>query len=388
MLRVNKSRASKGRSPYARTRSSVAIATSATQSQDVRTPMQPEPPVVVPIRTLSATSTSSVAGIASTAGLSSLTAQQTNPEAIPVSVASVIDTVASQQSTTLSAPTGVAGVEECRQLMDQFEELCQYVGVPLANEKTEGPCTRLSFLGLGIDSIARTVFVPQDKVSELLGKIEFVLRSKKVTKKEMESLLGSLAFVTKALPAGRAFCRRLYGALVGVCKSFHLIRVSKEIRLDLEMWIEFLTKFNGLSPFPSLIWLDNETLEFYTDSSGSHGCGVLYGDKWSFMAWPENWSSEIRKDITLLEFIPILLGIYIWGVELSSQKLLLHVDNMSLVHIVNNKTSKNPKVMILLRALVLFTLQRNIQLKCQHIPGAKIVRQMLFLVCSGRGFVN
>ena len=111
MLRVNKSRASKGRSPYARTRSSVAIATSATQSQVVRTPMQPEPPVVVPIRTLSATSTSSVAGIASTAGLSSLTAQQTNPEAIPVSVASVIDTVASQQSTTQSAPTGTSNYD-------------------------------------------------------------------------------------------------------------------------------------------------------------------------------------------------------------------------------------------------------------------------------------
>ncbi|XP_062608427.1 uncharacterized protein LOC134270246 isoform X2 [Saccostrea cucullata] len=110
MLRVNKSRASKGRSPYARTRSGVAIATSATQSQAGPTPMQPEAPVVVPIpiRTLSATSLSSVAGIASTAGPSSFTAQQTNPEAIPVSVASVIETVASQQSTTPSAATVVA----------------------------------------------------------------------------------------------------------------------------------------------------------------------------------------------------------------------------------------------------------------------------------------
>lgn len=56
--------------------------------------------------------------------------------------------------------------------------------------------------------------------------------------------------MVKALPSGRALCRRVYATLGGGKKYFDFIRISKEIRLDLEMWVEFLAKFNRLTPFP------------------------------------------------------------------------------------------------------------------------------------------
>ena len=232
---------------------------------------------------------------------------------------------------------GDKSTDECQILMCCFQELCKGLGVPLAVEKTEGPTTRICFLGLGIDTITQTIFIPEDKRRELLLKIQNVLSCKKVTLKQLQSLVGALAFVVKALPAGRAFSRRIYGAMEGVKKSFHFIRITSEIRMDLQMWVQFLLNFNGTTPFPLQHWHDSEFLEFFTDSSGAYGCGVVFGNHWSCLSWPTYWSSDIIRDITLLELVPIVLGMSIWSSKLKNLKLLLHVDNMALVQNINQK---------------------------------------------------
>lgn len=42
----------------------------------------------------------------------------------------------------------------------------------------------------------------------------------------------------------------------------------------------------------------------------------------------------------LLESVPIVLGIFTWADKLAFNKMLLLVDNLALVHIINNTTSK------------------------------------------------
>ena len=42
------------------------------------------------------------------------------------------------------------------------------LGVPLAEEKTEGPVTCICFLGLELDSIDMEVRIPQDKIISLI----------------------------------------------------------------------------------------------------------------------------------------------------------------------------------------------------------------------------
>jgi hypothetical protein len=37
--------------------------------------------------------------------------------------------------------------------MNQFNGVCESLGVPIANEKTEGPTTILEYLGLTIDMV-------------------------------------------------------------------------------------------------------------------------------------------------------------------------------------------------------------------------------------------
>ena len=47
---------------------------------------------------------------------------------------------------------GASDSSDCKDLMNCFEVICRKLGVPIANEKTEGPCTVLEYLGLTIDT--------------------------------------------------------------------------------------------------------------------------------------------------------------------------------------------------------------------------------------------
>jgi hypothetical protein len=114
---------------------------------------------------------------------------------------------------------------------------------------------------------------------------------------------------------------------------------------------------------------NNDALNLFTDSCGSYGGGAFYENHWAVISWPESWGQDIRRDITFLEFVPILLAVWVWTPQFKAKKLLLNTDNLALVHILNSQTSKSPRTMALLRSLVLLCLKNNIQIKSTHIPG-------------------
>lgn len=266
---------------------------------------------------------------------------------------------------------GRPGTDECSLLMKEFDNLCASLGVPLAVEKEEGPVTKLIYLGLGIDTEEFKIYIPEEKLCKLKIQLNHALTRSKITLKELQSLAGSLAFCSKALPSARAFNRRFYGAMSGVSKPYHFIRVSRGMKEDIQVWLSFLDKFNGSNIFPDEIWMTNEGLQLFTDSSGSLGCGAFFHNKWIVLQWPSEWNGNILQDITFLELVPIVLAVTTWCKQLTNKKVIFHVDNLALVEILNSKSSKSSRVMSLLRPLVLITMNNNIQLKCCHIQGSR-----------------
>ena len=89
------------------------------------------------------------------------------------------------------------------------------------------------------------------------------------------------------------------------------------------MWLTFLHEFNGTTKFPDLEWESDSDFKFYSDSSGAMGCGVVFGTSWSYLCWPLEWNMDIEKDITFLEFVPIVLGFYLWSVNLQYKKIII-----------------------------------------------------------------
>ena len=99
--------------------------------------------------------------------------------------------------------------KQCETSVKFMEKLCMDLGVPLAEDKTEGPSTILTFLGVGIDSSKQTLFIPEAKFEELLIEFSLFDRRQRATKRQILSLVGKLSAVTKFIPAGRIFLRRM-----------------------------------------------------------------------------------------------------------------------------------------------------------------------------------
>lgn len=89
--------------------------------------------------------------------------------------------------------------------MNTFDNVCQQLGVPISHEKSEGPTTSITFLGLGIETACQSIFVLPDKVKALQVMLSSIISKNKITLKQMQSLAGSLAFITKTIPAGEPF---------------------------------------------------------------------------------------------------------------------------------------------------------------------------------------
>lgn len=258
----------------------------------------------------------------------------------------------------------------CSEVMNTFNSICYELGVPLAEDKSVGPTTCLTFLGLEIDTIEMLVRIPHPKCVELLNLLQDLLLIKKVTLKQLQSILGKLNFFTRAIRPGRAFVRRLYDATIGVVKPHHYIRVTQSMREDIFMWCRFLEGFNGKVYFLEEEWHSDQTLNLFTDSSGSVelGCGAYFNGEWCFFGWPKHWKYiDGSHDMTFLELIPVVLSVIIWGDKLANKKITFHIDNQALVAVMNKQTSRSELVMVLVRALVLKSMLHNILFRAEYI---------------------
>lgn len=258
--------------------------------------------------------------------------------------------------------------------LQSFKDTCQKFGIPVALDKTCHPTTSIVFLGIEFDTVKMVMRLPEEKLVELKSKITQILNTKKVTLKVMQSLIGSLNFACRVIAPGRAFCRRFINSTIGIKKPYHKIRVSGQMKKDLQLWLQFLAAYNGITLITDPCWLSNIDLQLYTDSAGGPlgGYGIYFAGHWSQGVWPLHWVEEgLTKDMTLLELFPVVAAIVTWAKVFSNKKVLFHIDNQAVVQIVKTQTCKSERVMNLVRHLVMVMLTHNISVKATYIPSSQ-----------------
>ena len=71
--------------------------------------------------------------------------------------------------------TGSPESDICQNNLSKAEMLCAELGVPLAEEKTVGPSTVITFLGIELESIKFETRLPQDKLSKAKQSVKLLI---------------------------------------------------------------------------------------------------------------------------------------------------------------------------------------------------------------------
>ncbi|CAJ0946961.1 unnamed protein product [Ranitomeya imitator] len=155
------------------------------------------------------------------------------------------------------------------------------------------------------------------------------------------------------MPMGRIFSHRLAKATRGVRRPHHRIRLGVPLLEDL--------------------WSEEKLCQdvlVYAVVAGLVGFGVIYHDQWCAELWPENWVKyHWTKNLTLLDFFPLVVAVAIWGEQLRNSRICFWTDNKSVVHVVNHLSSSFIPVIKLIQLLVLKCLHLNIWFRSKHVSG-------------------
>ena len=100
---------------------------------------------------------------------------------------------------------GDPGSSECSVALNVALELCGHLGVPIAEQKLQGPTTSLSFLGIEVDTMAMELRLHQEKLGQLKVMIQDWKARKSCSKRELLSLIGHLQHACKVVRSGRSF---------------------------------------------------------------------------------------------------------------------------------------------------------------------------------------
>jgi hypothetical protein len=79
---------------------------------------------------------------------------------------------------------GQENSERCKTLMNYFLGISQELGIPIADEKSVGTVTVLTFLGLDIDTEDMAIIILPEKLEALKADLIFYSKQKRITLKK------------------------------------------------------------------------------------------------------------------------------------------------------------------------------------------------------------
>ena len=126
---------------------------------------------------------------------------------------------------------------ECQAYLSMFINLAAALNIPLNMAKTVQPSTTVIVHGYEMDTIKMQIRLPDDKITKARTELENLLHNKKATLQKMQSVIGFLNFTCAVIPPGRPFLRRMINLTMGISRPHHYIRITKEVRSDIRMWL-------------------------------------------------------------------------------------------------------------------------------------------------------
>ena len=115
---------------------------------------------------------------------------------------------------------------QCKQNLNGLLSLFARLQVPVAAEKVEGPVTRLTFLGIEMDTSNMCLRLPSEKLRNLKSMVADWTHKKSCVIHDLLSLVGKFQHACKVVHPGRTFLRRMFELLKGRPKGQQFVHLN------------------------------------------------------------------------------------------------------------------------------------------------------------------
>ena len=100
---------------------------------------------------------------------------------------------------------GEWGPGTCKFILETFQDMAKELGLPLAEEKMEGPANVLTILRIDLDTQLQACRLSDSKLKDLQKRLRELVKKRKVSLKELQELVGHLNFACRMIAPGRPF---------------------------------------------------------------------------------------------------------------------------------------------------------------------------------------
>ena len=124
--------------------------------------------------------------------------------------------------------------------------LLQDLGLDISTKKLVSPATSVTCLGILVDSVNRTISIPQEKLQEIVKTCKKWAGKTYCSKTDLQSLLGLLLYITKCIKPARFFLNIML-QLLRDNNNVRKILLTEDFFLDLGWFDAFPEHYNGVT---------------------------------------------------------------------------------------------------------------------------------------------
>ena len=171
-------------------------------------------------------------------------------------------------------------MQDCARILHILIKLLRKLGFQINWNKVVDPTTKITFLGIEIDSFEMCLHLPEEKLKQIREELYLFQMRKRATKKQLQSLAGKLSFCSSVVYGGRLYSRRIFDTINLLRAGNHKVKLTGSICMEITWWTTFLAGFNGKS-----LLLDHQPIQsVFTDSCSLAAGGFFDGD-WFYLNW-------------------------------------------------------------------------------------------------------
>ena len=240
-----------------------------------------------------------------------------------------------------------------------YEALLQ---LTVSEKKLVPPSTRVTCLGVMIDTVTGTISIPPDKLDTINDAVRLWPDKDVASKRQLQSILGLLLYVHKCVKPARVFLNRMLELL----RSAHgrqKILLTPDFKRDLRWFAKFLPHYNGVSLYNHK--LVDLTLELDVCLTGFGGRCGRYVYHLPIERGFRNWT------IVHLEMVNILIAIRLFTFLWTSKRILIRCDNEAVVTVLKSGKTRDLYLAACARNIWYASTRSDIDIQYAHIRGSE-----------------